>query len=63
MEKNKNAFDRSWFWIALALIFITLKLTNQIDWSWGWVLAPLWIPWVLLLTMLVIFALFVLLIG
>jgi hypothetical protein len=28
----------------LALIFIALKLTNYIDWSWWWVLSPLWIP-------------------
>lgn len=26
----------------LALIFITLKLTGYIVWSWVWVLAPLW---------------------
>ena len=26
----------------LALIFITLKLSGYIDWSWWWVLAPLW---------------------
>ena len=26
----------------LTLIFITLKLTGYIDWSWWWVLAPLW---------------------
>lgn len=25
-------------------IFITLKITNFIDWSWWWVLSPLWIP-------------------
>lgn len=29
------------FWGALALIFITLKLTNMITWSWWIVLAPL----------------------
>lgn len=29
---------------TLLLIFIVLKLTNLIDWSWVWVLAPLWIP-------------------
>lgn len=28
----------------LALIFITLKLTGHIAWSWWLVLAPLWIP-------------------
>lgn len=26
----------------LALVFITLKLTGYIDWSWWWVLSPLW---------------------
>ena len=29
----------------LAIIFIVLKLTGQITWSWWWVLAPLWMPW------------------
>lgn len=28
----------------LCLIFITLKLTGYIAWSWWWVLAPIWIP-------------------
>lgn len=28
----------------LAIVFITLKLTGYIAWSWWWVLAPLWIP-------------------
>ncbi len=28
----------------LTLIFITLKLTSVITWSWLWVLAPLWMP-------------------
>jgi len=28
----------------LGLIFITLKLTGHITWSWWWVLAPFWIP-------------------
>jgi hypothetical protein len=27
----------------LTIVFITLKLTGVIDWSWVWVLAPLWI--------------------
>ena len=27
----------------LTLIFITLKLTGYIDWSWWWVLSPLWL--------------------
>lgn len=28
----------------LAIVFIVLKLTKVIDWSWWWVTAPLWIP-------------------
>lgn len=28
---------------ALQLLFIALKLTHVIDWSWWWVLSPLWI--------------------
>lgn len=28
----------------LGLIFITLKLTGHITWSWVWVLAPFWAP-------------------
>ena len=28
----------------LAIVFITLKLTGYIAWSWWWVLAPLWAP-------------------
>ena len=31
------------FGSALLLIFITLKLTKTIDWSWWWVLSPLWL--------------------
>ncbi len=27
-----------------ALLFTGLKLTGYIDWSWLWVLAPIWIP-------------------
>lgn len=27
----------------LTLLFIALKLTSAISWSWWWVLSPLWI--------------------
>ena len=27
----------------LTVLFIGLKLTHYIDWSWWWVLSPLWI--------------------
>ena len=27
----------------LTIVFITLKLTGYINWSWVWVLSPIWI--------------------
>lgn len=32
------------FFGLLAILFIALKLMNYVDWSWWWVLSPLWIP-------------------
>lgn len=31
------------FCSGLTLVFIALKLTGNVDWSWLWVLSPLWI--------------------
>lgn len=28
----------------LFIVFLILKLTGSIDWSWWWVTSPLWIP-------------------
>lgn len=42
---NKQAINnaaRSTY--ALAVLFIGLKLTGYIGWSWVWVLCPLWAP-------------------
>ena len=36
-----NEFRDMSFIQWLGLIFITLKLTNQIDWKWIWVLSPI----------------------
>lgn len=33
------------FAAVLFCIFLVLKLTHYIDWSWWWVTAPLWIPY------------------
>lgn len=29
-------------WGLLTIVFIALKLTGYISWSWWWVLAPMW---------------------
>lgn len=47
MNENRNntgAAGGIGFCGLLAIAFIVLKLTGFIDWSWLWVLAPLWIP-------------------
>lgn len=32
------------FFGLLTILFIALKLMHYIDWSWLWVLSPLWVP-------------------
>jgi hypothetical protein len=32
---------------VLFIVFLILKLTQVIAWSWWWVTAPLWIPFAL----------------
>lgn len=46
----------------LTIVFITLKLTNYIDWSWWLVLSPMWIPLALAGVMLIIAGIFWLLV-
>lgn len=38
----------------LAVIFVMLKCYDMVDWSWLWVLSPLWIPVCFFLLMFVI---------
>lgn len=38
----------------LTIVFIVLKLTGHINWSWIWVLAPLWGGIVLVILMVLI---------
>lgn len=38
----------------LFIVFLVLKLTKVISWSWWWVTAPLWMPFGLLLFILII---------
>lgn len=43
----------------LTILFIYLKLTDHIDWSWVWVLSPLWISIALALVIFVVAMIFV----
>lgn len=48
------------FFGLLTILFIALKLTGVIAWSWLWVLAPLWMPLAIVLVLGVLFGLGVL---
>ena len=39
----------------LFVVFLILKLTGYIDWSWWWVTAPLWSPVAIGMVAIVIF--------
>lgn len=41
---TKVTYNGIGFGGLLTIAFIVLKLCNVINWSWWWVLAPIWIP-------------------
>ena len=41
-SKRTVSIDGGGFFGLLTILFVALKLTGVIDWSWWWVLAPLW---------------------
>ena len=43
---------------VLFIVFLVLKLTEHIDWSWWWVTAPLWIPIGFTIVLLIIISMF-----
>tara|TARA_R100001510_G_C7448186_1_gene74322 strand:+ start:195 stop:407 length:213 start_codon:yes stop_codon:yes gene_type:complete len=48
MNKLKNLGRKETnMWMIVLLVFIVLKLTDQIDWSWWWVLSPIWLPFII----------------
>lgn len=54
---NKSSSSGIGFLGLLAIVFIVLKLIGKIDWSWWWVLAPLWIGPAILIAIIGFFAL------
>lgn len=43
MDKNKSTSTGIGFTGLLTIAFIVLKLCHIINWSWVWVLSPIWI--------------------
>ncbi len=50
---NNGASGGIGFVGLLTIVFIVLKLTGVIAWSWVWVLAPLWIDLLLIVVAIV----------
>ena len=44
MSNSSSSSSGIRFTGLLTVVFITLKLTKVIDWSWWWVMSPLLIP-------------------
>lgn len=55
MENNNNNTGIGFFGL-LAIAFIVLKLTKVINWTWLWVLSPLWIPFAIVVVFIIVFA-------
>ena len=47
--------------LVLFIILLVLKLEKIIDWSWKWITAPLWVPFVCTLVFVIIYGAIVLL--
>lgn len=47
MSSNSSSTSGIGFTGLLTVAFVVLKLTKVIDWSWWWVLSPLWIGFAL----------------
>lgn len=54
MDNNSNSKTGIGFTGLLQLLFIALKLVGVINWSWLWVLSPIWISLILVAICVVI---------
>lgn len=53
MKVNNNS-NGIGFVGALTIAFVVLKLMKIIDWSWWWVLSPLWISTLVAIVVMVV---------
>lgn len=62
MSKSSNSSSGGIGFVGLlTIVFITLKLIGKIDWSWWWVLSPIWIAVSLVVAILIVVVIFALL--
>jgi len=53
---NNNSSGGIGFAGLLTIVFIVLKLLGKIDWSWWWVLSPIWISIFLVVVIIIVSA-------
>jgi transmembrane Fragile-X-F protein len=55
MSKESSSSSGIGFAGMLCILFIGLKLTHVIDWSWWWITSPLWIPALIVVGILAVY--------
>lgn len=58
MSEHRNVVGPATGLELLTVLFIGLKLTGHVAWPWSWVLAPIWVPIVLVIFVGLLYALF-----
>lgn len=58
MEKNNGSAGGVGFTGLLTIVFIVLKLCGVINWSWVWVLSPIWIVAILITIFVLLYLIF-----
>lgn len=53
MEKKSTSINIG---TVLTIVFVVLKLTGKITWSWWWVLSPVWIGWGIAAVLMIVLA-------
>lgn len=53
MSNNNSSNTGIGFTGVLTIVFITLKLLKIIEWSWWWVLSPIWISTILAIVIII----------
>ena len=61
-SNNSSSSGGIGFTGALTILFIGLKLTHVINWSWWWVLSPIWLSVSILLILAAFFLILALII-
>jgi hypothetical protein len=58
MDNDNSRNGGIGFFGVLTVLFIALKLIGFIQWSWLWVLSPIWLSAVIEIIVLIIFVVF-----